>query len=81
VYYDPHKRHLAQKRRGLYIHESGFIVGGGKMRLPLWLDVDWEYEDGEIHVKSVNVYGYEILDNLTRYELDKIKAEIGRAHV
>jgi hypothetical protein len=44
------------------------------MRLPLWIDVDWDY-DGEIHVKSVNVYGYEILDNLTRYELDKIKAE------
>ena len=46
------------------------------MRLPLWLDVDWDYDGdtGLIHVKSVNVYGYEILDNLTRYELDQIRS-------
>ena len=44
------------------------------MRLPLWIDVDWDYEDGEIHVKSVRVFENEILPHLTRWELDQIRS-------
>jgi hypothetical protein len=44
------------------------------MRLPLWIDVDWDYEDGEIYVKSVRVFENEILPHLTRWELDQIRS-------
>jgi hypothetical protein len=43
------------------------------MRLPLWLDVDWEYCEGEIVLASVRVFDNEILQHLSRYELEKIK--------
>ena len=43
------------------------------MRLPLWLDVDWEYEDGGIHLKSVKCYEEEMLPNLKPWEIEKIK--------
>ena len=43
------------------------------MRLPLWLDVDWYYEDGCIILDSVRVFDNEILQHLSRSELDKIK--------
>jgi hypothetical protein len=45
------------------------------MRIPLWLDVDWDYEDGEIHVESVRVFENEILPHLTRWELDQIRSQ------
>jgi len=44
------------------------------MILPLWLDIDWEYEDGTIMLKSVECYCRDILPYLNAWQIEKIKA-------